>query len=319
MKKNKMMRLASVQLVLTLLSTSVISGTFAKYVTTNSADDSARVAKWGIVLQADGKLYGDNYGTGANSVPTTDNTVANLSVDADANAVAPGTENQKGLDFSINGQPEVRSELTVTIECQNIYLAEGDYALMVKAPTVTATSWAPDTYYTENAGVFTLSTAFADGATYYTMEDVVNLTKDYYPVVYKSTDKTDGTIDADSLNAIAADYAAKLNGAALTVVPDGNNVYTYSFTKEYAPNFNYSSLNVAGETLTWQWAIENGDGADSKKMYNGADTILANLQAGTLSDAVVVRVDTTIEAPTVHEDYNLETSFSIDITVTQVD
>ena len=48
MKKNKMMRLASVLLVLTLLSTSVISGTFAKYVTKASTEDTGRVAVWGI-------------------------------------------------------------------------------------------------------------------------------------------------------------------------------------------------------------------------------------------------------------------------------
>lgn len=48
MKKNYMMRLAAVLLVLVLLSTCVISGTFAKYVTTGTADDSARIAKWGF-------------------------------------------------------------------------------------------------------------------------------------------------------------------------------------------------------------------------------------------------------------------------------
>ena len=61
MKKNKMMRLASVLLVLTLLSTSVISGTFAKYITTDSANDSARVAKWGVVASVKGDLFGQTY------------------------------------------------------------------------------------------------------------------------------------------------------------------------------------------------------------------------------------------------------------------
>ena len=43
MKKNKMMRLASFLLIAVLLTTSVISGTFAKYVTTDAQWDSARV------------------------------------------------------------------------------------------------------------------------------------------------------------------------------------------------------------------------------------------------------------------------------------
>ena len=44
MKKNRMMRLASVLLVCVLLTTSVISGTFAKYTTKYTAEDTARVA-----------------------------------------------------------------------------------------------------------------------------------------------------------------------------------------------------------------------------------------------------------------------------------
>jgi len=52
MRKNKIMRFASLILVLTLLSTSVISGTFAKYTTTAEGSDSARVAVWGINADA---------------------------------------------------------------------------------------------------------------------------------------------------------------------------------------------------------------------------------------------------------------------------
>lgn len=48
MKKNKMMRLASCLLVAILLTTSVISGTFAKYTTSSTGTDSARVATWGF-------------------------------------------------------------------------------------------------------------------------------------------------------------------------------------------------------------------------------------------------------------------------------
>ena len=43
MKKNKMMRAASALMVATLLTTSVISGTFAKYVTSVNSSDWARI------------------------------------------------------------------------------------------------------------------------------------------------------------------------------------------------------------------------------------------------------------------------------------
>ena len=58
MKKNKMMRTASGLLVATLLTTSMISGTFAKYTTQDEASDSARVAKWGVTALATGSLFG---------------------------------------------------------------------------------------------------------------------------------------------------------------------------------------------------------------------------------------------------------------------
>ena len=50
MKKNKMMRLASTLLVLCLMSTCVISGTFAKYVSTAKGSDEARVALWSFTV-----------------------------------------------------------------------------------------------------------------------------------------------------------------------------------------------------------------------------------------------------------------------------
>ena len=51
MKKNKMMRLAAILLVCVLMTTSVISGTFAKYVSSASGTDTARVAKWDVVYK----------------------------------------------------------------------------------------------------------------------------------------------------------------------------------------------------------------------------------------------------------------------------
>ena len=48
MKKNVMMRVAAMLLVCVLASTCGISGTFAKYVTSTSSQDAARVAKWGF-------------------------------------------------------------------------------------------------------------------------------------------------------------------------------------------------------------------------------------------------------------------------------
>ena len=53
MKKNKMMRIASVLLVAVLLSTCTISGTFAKYASTASQTATASVATWDIDFDGD--------------------------------------------------------------------------------------------------------------------------------------------------------------------------------------------------------------------------------------------------------------------------
>jgi len=316
MKRNIMMRVASVMLIAVLLSTCTISGTFAKYVTTESAEDQARVAKFGVVLQADGKLFGDKYGNGANSVPTTDDTIAILSVKADGNAVAPGTQNNDGLYFAVTGQPEVRTELNVTIVAENIFLKAGKYAVMVAAPSVTETSFASNTYYTLAGDTYTKADTFSDSATYYTAQDYVNLNVDYYPVVYTSSDKNDGTIAADSLDAIAAEYAKALN-QNVAVASSGDPVKTYHFTKVYDPNFSYDTLNVAGDALKWSWAFEQDGTAEQKKMYNGADTILGDLMVGV--KVVELSADEkTATAPAAGK-YHLTTRFQIDITVTQVD
>ncbi len=60
MKKNKMLRMASALLVLTLLTTCIIGGTFAKYTTSGTATDTARVAKWGVKVECTGNAFEKN-------------------------------------------------------------------------------------------------------------------------------------------------------------------------------------------------------------------------------------------------------------------
>lgn len=108
MKKNKMMRIASVLLIAVLMSTCAISGTFAKYVTEGSSTDTARVAKWGVkidsVVATDNEFFKGEYETndtelGAGFTYTVD------SSDAD-DVIAPGTEGE-WINVSISGTPEV--------------------------------------------------------------------------------------------------------------------------------------------------------------------------------------------------------------------
>ncbi len=125
MKKIKMMRLASVLLVAVLLTTCVISGTFAKYVTSDSSSDSARVAKWGISITTSGNLFGLNY-KDAIIADSSDTTITVASSDT-TKVVAPGTKNETGMTFTIGGKAEVDLQLNVAVEATDITLAANTY------------------------------------------------------------------------------------------------------------------------------------------------------------------------------------------------
>ena len=119
MKKNKMMRLASALLVAVLLTTSVISGTYAKYTTSDSAQDTAKVAKWGVVVTAGGEdLFVKKYDN--ESTP---------SVHSELNdTLAPGTANSEGVTFAISGKPEVKVKVNIAMVAnKDVFLNEGTY------------------------------------------------------------------------------------------------------------------------------------------------------------------------------------------------
>lgn len=112
MKKNKMMRLASILLVCVLLTTSVISGTFAKYVTSGSASDTARVAKWGVTITGTADTFAKTYAKNDGGFTLAANTVVSTE-----DVVAPGTSGTMAA-YTINGTPEVavRVAFTGTLE-----------------------------------------------------------------------------------------------------------------------------------------------------------------------------------------------------------
>ncbi len=135
MKKNKMMRFASLVLVLTLLSTCAISGTFAKYVTTSSGGDNARVAIWDITADfvgadTDGDMlfkavYGD-------TVDSND----------DDQVVAPGTNDS--YTYSMIGAPEVDYVVSFAFDSAptdvTLYSGVYTFAAPYQDMTVTATN-----------------------------------------------------------------------------------------------------------------------------------------------------------------------------------
>lgn len=128
MKKNIMLRLSAVLLVAVLLTTCVISGTWAKYTTSDSADDSANVAKWGVTVtvtgdEAFGEKYDDNIsGTGTKVVSAASGT----------NVLAPGTKGNLG-SVTIAGTPEVMVTVVVGLDVTLTgWEADGSYYCPLK-------------------------------------------------------------------------------------------------------------------------------------------------------------------------------------------
>ena len=121
MKKNKMMRIASVLLVAVILTTCAISGTFAKYVTSGNGSDTARVAKFGVTVSGTADTFKETYAKDDNSFTLAANTVVSTE-----DVVAPGTSGSMAA-FTITGTPEVavRVEFAGTLELGDKWVDAG--------------------------------------------------------------------------------------------------------------------------------------------------------------------------------------------------
>lgn len=107
MKKTKLMRAALLLLVLTLITSCFVGGTFAKYTTSANGTDTARVAKWGF--QPTTIDLSNLFTTTYNNVNGADD------------VIAPGTTNSAEFSFTYGGNasvtaPEVAYTFTVSTE-----------------------------------------------------------------------------------------------------------------------------------------------------------------------------------------------------------
>jgi hypothetical protein len=393
-RNNKVVRAASVLFALALITTSGVSGTFAKYVTSGSANDNARVAKFGVVINTSGSLFSDAYIEQLekngnipvvwNSQFKNDNnsfTVA-TSGGTEGNIVAPGTQSDQGLTFGISGKPEVATQISATIKARDIYLKSGyTYAVMTPIDTVTAENYtklveeyAKDTstnklYWKETGSTeYALqhtgdnATAFATNTNgkYYVMSNEVALTSDYYPVQYTLTGSKDYTpsLNTSSTEAIAealigqmVTYDEKENSTKFTTptvskqsikdtynTKTDNGLTTYTLDKDYIktydPNTDLSATagaSLGNEKLTWAWDFD----ANKVGTYDKEDTILSDMiaynsnsptyyvVAGTSGTSVsysdVTYADNNLVKAGNDEVASLQTSFEIELTVTQVD
>lgn len=227
-------------MIATMLSTSIVSGTYAKYVTSDNAEDSARVAKFGVTVTASGSLFDKTYMSvgggntpGGTTVATGDTTLTVESLEDD-NVVAPGTKNDDGITFAIAGTPEVDVRLDVVVdEVKEVFLK----GTTTKLPDMT-TGDAEDTfdntvdYYpvkftlTQDTGT---EVTLVNGGKLSDVEDALEKISRYINVSDKDLSETIGTLnltwewDFDASGVGTYDKQDTLLGdlaAGTTLVPD---------------------------------------------------------------------------------------------------
>lgn len=301
MKKNKMMRIASILMVATLITTCAISGTFAKYVTKAEAQDNARVAKWGIVISTDVTgVFAEKYkATDAKYKADGGEYSVETSVVGEK-LVAPGTSSDEvgTLSGTLTGAPEVATRYSLVIEnWEDVILPKGEGY----------------TDYTE----YKLGTGYG----------TFDLPADYMPVKWDIT-VTNGTKTVGLLTtaaemvgtlpagfngfsvaeakAIMTSYKTQLESLlesqitsgkarnASVEVTDEKIVISMDFDPNYAMNYTFA--------LTWKWAFEGPmvsvAGPSAVTTFDAAtvdmaDTLLGNIAAGV---ATVEGANTTIAA-----------------------
>ena len=100
--KSNIMKLSALMLVLVLITSCFVGGSFAKYVRQAEGSDSGRGAKWGVTIEPNGGMFSESYITH----DTTALTEIASSVVSTEKVVAPGTDGELNK-VVLGGTPEV--------------------------------------------------------------------------------------------------------------------------------------------------------------------------------------------------------------------
>ena len=165
-RSSMMVRLVAVLAVVMMFTMCFVGGTFAKYTTSKSGTDSARVAKWGVKITGEATTFAKEYAKDNNSFTVAANTVVSTE-----DVVAPGTGGNMAA-FTITGQPEVavRVAFTGTLELGDKWVDAGSnyycpIEIKVGDTTFKGTSYASADLFEEavNTKIATFTKDYAAG------------------------------------------------------------------------------------------------------------------------------------------------------------
>ena len=306
MKKNTVMRVLSLLLVLTLMSTCAISGTFAKYVTKAEGEDTARVAKWGVLVSMSGSTFADKYAAQDETYLKAGGEYSVEALNGDK-VVAPGTSSDQldsTLVATVSGKPEVAARYTLEGSgITDIVLPAGTY--------IDYTHLGSDGTYSDT---FTLDEPYAPikwditiskGSTTYKMTQLLydKLPDNYLTIAQGYGLSREGCSIFDAVQIIEKVagkdvYKQVVEAALAEVVSGGRNFQLEAENGTFKMSYDFDPNKDMGFTfkLTWQWAFEQGDTAELVALYDAADTYLGNIAAGVEGIVVPDGASTVISA-----------------------
>lgn len=229
MRKNWTMRAAVLLLALVLISSCFVGGTFAKYVTAGNSSDTARVAKFGVTITANGTMFAKEYDTDDKDVKGTitqsvvSSGVKDAENDTRDNLVAPGTEGNM-TSVTLSGTPEVAVEVkyTAEVKLENWVAkasddAEASYYCPLKITVGDTTYFGMD--YASDAEFAAKVKEAIDGYTaQYKPNTDLSKQEVKTPVVSWAWDfNGDGVKQTDVKDTYLGDQAAKDNAAKVTI------------------------------------------------------------------------------------------------------
>jgi hypothetical protein len=296
----------SLLLVMTLISTCAISGTFAKYVTKASGQDQARVAKWGVLVTVDGGAFADKYAATDHAYLEDGGEYSVISSVEGEKVVAPGTsakEADLALVATVKGTPEVAARYTLEGKgIKDVSLKHGtytDYTHLVKADDGTygytdtftlGKDYAPVKWnlVIEGKGqTLNVATALYDNlpAANLAQAEAYGLTRDGCSLFDAITIIQKVAGNEGYKNIVEAALGKVVSGGRNFELTCDKDTGTFTLSYDFDPNkeMDYTF------TLSWEWAFEQ----ENVELYDKADTYLGNVAAGVVTDD---NASTTIKA-----------------------
>lgn len=275
--KNKFARILSALLVLTMISTCAISGTFAKYTTGAEGEDAARVAKWGIVLTMDGDLFADKYATDDDEAEMEYSVVSSNG----DRLVAPGTSGD-AFRATVKGTPEVATRYTLQIPAgwADVKLPAGEYTDYTMLTKNNEGEYGYNSTFTLPADYSPIKwdIAVTKGNRTIKLSEVAASSQHFQDLAAAMGGTPNGFSASDAvmiveryhtqLEALLESMVSGASNAKVSVDDEGNILMSMDFEANKNMDFEFA--------LTWTWDFDdNGAGT-----FDKADTYLGNIAAG---------------------------------------